>query len=109
MSLTGHRMPLGQPNKAIGLESPIEPWLAHCRHAACRRSRTARRTQQLMDRDTAQRSTTEPHTGLDVRHLPSPSPCGRGEVFSLDIPFYRTSRKTMLPGPLAISYFAAIL
>src|SRR2546425_8612904 len=28
--------------------------------------------------------------GLDVRHLPSPSPCGRGEVFSLDIPFYRT-------------------
>ncbi len=36
-------------------ESPIEPWLAHCRHAACRRSRTARRTQQLMDRDTAQR------------------------------------------------------
>jgi len=26
----------------------------------------------------------------DVRHLPSPSPCGRGEVFSLDIPFYRT-------------------
>src|SRR5438309_3575146 len=36
------------------------------------------------------RSTTEPHTGLDVRHLPSPSPCGRGEVFSLDIPFYRT-------------------
>src|SRR5947199_6631092 len=36
------------------------------------------------------RSTTEPHTGLDARHLPSPSPCGRGEVFSLDIPFYRT-------------------
>src|SRR5437660_1889838 len=30
--------------------------------------------------------------GLDVRHLPSPSPCGRGEVFSLDIPFYRTRR-----------------
>src|SRR5438309_12077556 len=38
------------------------------------------------------RSTTEPHRGWmsDVRHLPSPSPCGRGEVFSLDIPFYRT-------------------
>src|SRR5438445_13494719 len=27
--------------------------------------------------------------GLDVRHLPTPSSCGRGEVFSLDIPFYR--------------------
>src|SRR5438874_10898122 len=38
------------------------------------------------------RSTTEP-TRPDVRHLPSPSPCGRGEVFSLDIPFYRTRRK----------------
>src|SRR5438445_9227370 len=40
------------------------------------------------------RSTTEPHTGLDVRHLPSPSPCGSGEVFSLDIPFYRTRPMT---------------
>src|SRR5713226_6943287 len=51
--------PLGQPNKAIGLESPIEPWLAHRYHAACRRSGTARRTQQLMDRDPAQRNAPE--------------------------------------------------
>src|SRR5947199_3519498 len=58
------------------------------------------------------RSTTEPHRGWMsdtyllhlhaegekcflltspfIEHLPSPSPCGRGEVFSLDIPFYRT-------------------
>src|SRR5438128_11144501 len=56
------------------------------------------------------RSTTEPHRGwmsdTYLLHLhaegekcflltspfiePSPSPCGRGEVFSLDIPFYRT-------------------
>src|SRR5207253_11156856 len=34
--------------------------------------------------------------GLDVRHLPSPSPCGRGEVFSLDIPFYRTRQALLL-------------
>src|SRR5437773_1168022 len=47
------------------------------------------------------RSTTEPHTGLDARHLPSPSPCGRGEVFSLDIPFYRTRRETGKVGQLA--------
>src|SRR5947208_11595898 len=39
--------------------------------------------------------------GLDVRHLPSPSPCGRGEVFSLDIPFYRTRRETGKVGQLA--------
>src|SRR5437899_5761875 len=37
--------------------------------------------------------------GLDVRHLPSPSPCGRGEVFSLDIPFYRTRAFFILPSP----------
>src|SRR5207245_2709540 len=79
--------PLRQPNKAIGLESPIEPWLAHCRHAACRRSRTARRTQPLMGSGATPRSRTEPPTGLDARHLPSPSPCGRGEVFSLTSPF----------------------
>src|SRR5437660_10604932 len=35
--------------------------------------------------------------GLDVRHLPSPSPCGRGEVFSLDIPFYRTYLLSLHP------------
>src|SRR5438094_2398518 len=37
--------------------------------------------------------------GLDVRHLPSPSPCGRGEVFSLDIPFYRTR-----PVPVTVTF-----
>src|SRR3989442_26035 len=38
--------------------------------------------------------------GLDVRHLPSPSPCGRGEVFSLDIPFYRTRLRYIHRNPV---------
>src|SRR5437016_4674291 len=42
------------------------PFIEHCRHVACRRSRTARRTQQLMDRDTAQ------------RHAPQQSRTGAG-------------------------------
>ena len=90
--------PLGQPNKAIGHESQIEPWLAHRHHSACRRSGTARRTQRLMDRDPAQcqGSRTQPHTGLDVRKI-TPS-CGKGELFSLDIPFYRT-RRCGIPPP----------
>src|SRR2546427_8396932 len=55
--------------------------------------------------------------GLDVRHLPSPSPCGRGEVFSLDIPFYRTppalhpsqSRETRTRGGTKIGRGAAFV
>src|SRR5947208_6885044 len=34
--------------------------------------------------------------GLDVRHLPSPSPCGRGEVFLLTSPFIEPAKSCSL-------------
>jgi hypothetical protein len=38
--------PLGQPNKAIGLESQIEPWLAHAIPCSLRREEIGREEQK---------------------------------------------------------------
>src|SRR3989454_11798275 len=107
MSLTGHRMPPRTTQQSqrprVSDRTMVGALPPRCLQALPHGTKNAA-TDGPGYRATP-RSTTEPHTGLDVRHLPSPSPCGRGEVFSLDIPFYRTSRKTMLPGTLASSYF----
>src|SRR5947208_13709149 len=110
MSLTGHRMPPRTTQQShrprVSDRTMVGTLPPRCLQALPHGTKNAA-TDGPGYRATP-RSTTEPHTGLDVRHLPSPSPCGRGEVFSLDIPFYRPSRKTMLPGTLASSYFATI-
>src|SRR5438552_16439284 len=65
MSLTGHHMPLGQPNKAIGLESPIEPWLAHRHHSGLQALRhgTKNAATDGPGSGATPRSRTEPHRG----------------------------------------------
>ena len=63
--------PLGQPNKAIGHESPIEPWLAHRHHAGLQALRHGTKNAQRMDLDPdlegdadyAPGQHMEPHTG----------------------------------------------
>src|SRR5437870_3017832 len=55
MSLTGHHMPPRTTQQSHRPRVSDRTMVGTFRHAACRRSRTARRTQQLMDRDTAQR------------------------------------------------------
>ncbi len=77
---------------ALGRESQIEPWLAIGQPTACRREEFARNDATVdepatrstlrhqVDQDAAEK-------GLDVRKKPS---WEYGEVFFLDIPFYRT-------------------
>src|SRR2546426_2559468 len=92
MSLTGHRMPPRTTQQSqrprVSDRTMVGALPPRCLQALPHGTKNAA-TDGPGYRATP-RSTTEPHTGLDARHLPSPSPCGRGEVFSLDIPFYRT-------------------
>src|SRR5881296_941101 len=92
MSLTGHRMPPRTTQQShrprVSDRTMVGTLPPRCLQALPHGTKNAA-TDGPGYRATP-RSTTEPHTGLDARHLPSPSPCGRGEVFSLDIPFYRT-------------------
>ena len=73
------------------LTSPsIEPWLAMTTHVACA-AYSSRTTQYRGPENDPQLAAAAPHAsfpGLDARELPL-SAAG-GEVFSLDIPFYRT-------------------
>src|SRR5206468_8288801 len=92
MSLTGHRMPPRTTQQShrprVSDRTMVGTLPPRCLQALPHGTKNAA-TDGPGYRATP-RSTTEPHTGLDARHLPSPSPCGRGEVFSLDITLYRT-------------------
>jgi hypothetical protein len=87
---------LGQPNKAIGLESQIEPWLAIATTLLAGAKKPHGTTQRSMgscseERNTAntlQQRVVQPHTGAGCQGTSS-SPA-KGKVFPLDIPFYRT-------------------
>ena len=86
--------PLGQPEKAIGHESQIEPWLAHRHHAACPRQKPKAFCTSKNESSKRKRLGTSPdHAGW------KPGPNLRrvlalGEVFCLDFPFYRTGYRT---------------
>src|SRR6266576_3941816 len=92
MSLTGHRMPPRTTQQShrprVSDRTMVGTLPPRCLQALPHGTKNA--ATDGPGSGATPRSTTEPHTGLDVRHLPSPSPCGSGEVFSLDIPFYRT-------------------
>src|ERR1700693_3466683 len=79
---------------ALGRESQIEPWLAICQPAACRReARTEPRNTHDDPNPDPRSGTLAAAEGLDVRKKPSSKK--EGEVFFLDIPFYRTRRSLM--------------
>ena len=96
--------PLGQPEKAIGHESPIEPWLAPDHRSALRVSELMASLRQAMKtagRRNPNRWATVPrtpsqwrgrseqislgHVGWEARKTPAD-----GEVFFLDFSLYRT-------------------
>jgi len=91
--------PLGQPEKAIGHESPIEPWLAlHNRAACCVRNR---RTSLRERHESAEKETPQslvPLLGLDGKTI-SPVPYRRRGSICLDIPFYRAMFIAALAAP----------
>src|SRR5439155_8714182 len=102
MSLTGHRMPPRTTQQShrprVSDRTMVATLPPRCLQALPHGTKNAA-TDGPGSRATP-RSTTEPHRGLDARHLPSPSPCGRGEVFSLDIPFYRTRLRYIHRNPV---------
>ena len=82
--------PLGQPEKAIGEKSPIEPWLALHNHSACcvrNRRASLREHDESAEKEQSQSLVTL--LGLDGKTI-FPVPYRRGGAISLDIPFYRT-------------------
>src|SRR5260370_11408274 len=94
--------PLGQPEKAIGLEPQIEPWLTPYDHTACPRSEAeGRRHPSKMNHGKGK--ITGPHSmkwaGCQDQLSASSS---RRRSVSLDIPFYRTRKPdkcSRLPHP----------
>lgn len=78
--------PLGQPNKAIGLESQIEPWLAACRRKKPDRKNTRRHDFRCSPGK--RKLAPTPQDGLDVGKAGCLA--SSWEYFFLDIPFYRT-------------------
>ena len=88
---------LGQPNKAIGLESQIEPWLATAATLLAGAKKPHGTTPRFMGSESS-------HGRGHANNAPAPSLAAayggwmsenhpswrRGKVFSLDIPFYRT-------------------
>ena len=75
--------PLGQPEKVIGDESQIEPWLALHNHSACLRQKP--RTSLRHDDESGEKwnhSASSQHQGWMTRSLPV-----AGDVFFLTSPF----------------------
>jgi len=62
--------PLGQPNKAVGLESPIEPWSAYAAQGSlqAQRSRIGRTDKAMTPQSPAKRNLTT----TSLRHRASP-------------------------------------
>src|SRR6267143_4530568 len=84
--------PLGQPEKAIGLEPQIEPWLPpDNRTACCVISQTTSSRQRDESGETEQSRILTSIHGLDVRRNFF-APSSRGRTFFLDIPLYRTRK-----------------
>ena len=97
--------PLGQPNKAIGHESQIEPWLAIANPLLAGAKEAELKNAKEYDSENSHGSGKENpcfgekccsrQQGLDVRKISSPG--GSDEVFFLDIPFYRTRPASNVP------------
>src|SRR3984885_11269107 len=77
--------PLGQPEKAIGRESQIEPWLASTTAllAASENKTSNRHHDEFAEKQ-------RPHRLVATRAGCREALQSRGEVFLFDIPFYRT-------------------
>src|SRR5882762_7016939 len=83
--------PLGQPEKAIGLEPQIEPWLAIYNHTACLRQKSMGLV-YVSAMNLRKRKITDPplyELGWMAGRISSLPPVA-GEVFFIDISFYRT-------------------
>jgi hypothetical protein len=80
--------PLGQPEKAIGLESQIEPWLAPHDHTACSRSEAEgrRHVNEMNLQKWDNHGSSLQHVGWMAERI-SPLPPVEGEVFFLTSPF----------------------
>ena|SRR5215472_1304519 len=93
MARKGARRPLGQPKKAIGIESPIEPSGCHNnQRLACTASDSERRRAHVDEPPGNARGTQNAYrtqSGLDVEGTFCLPVVGR--KMSLDIPFHRTS------------------
>src|SRR6266850_5397409 len=82
--------PLGQPEKAIGLEPQIEPWLAIFATVLLVASETAASSRQQHDSAKKENPKSLPTVhGLESRAKIF-APSSRRGVFSLDSPLYRT-------------------
>src|SRR3984957_5077389 len=111
--------PLGQPEKAIGHESPIEPWLAPDHRSALPVSELIASLRQAMKtagRGNPNRWATAPctpspwrgrlehisldHMGWETRKTPAAA-----EVFFLDFPLYRTSQDLSKPADCDLSSY----
>jgi hypothetical protein len=99
-SALGHRVfretlcPLGQPEKAIGYEPPIEPWLALPQPACLFASDTERRRHDCaMNPGKSEITAPHRHTGLDDN-----TPSSRRRSVFLTYPFYRTALSEAGPG-----------
>lgn len=79
--------PLAQPHKAIGLEPPIEPWLASLAHttAATPLGEQRRRRRLAMKYGSFAKPILPWITGAGCRREPSPPV--KGEIFLLTSPF----------------------
>ena len=101
ISLKGHRMPPRTTQKSHRPRVSDRTMVGNCQHTACKRKRRRRKNANEYDAESLPRMRERKprpgevccrcQQGLDVRKNPSP---GRsGEVFLLDIPFYRTRHR----------------
>src|SRR5208337_3651071 len=84
--------PLAQPKKAIGLESPIEPWLAHLASTTAAKpvgKRQRRRATAMKVRVSVTDSRVRKHTGAGCRE--NLGYRVQGEIFLLTSPFIEPS------------------
>jgi hypothetical protein len=94
--------PLAQPEKAIGHESQIEPWLALTTTLLDASEADERRYASKMNLENRKnRGSSHQYMGWMSERISLRLPVA-GEVFFLDIPFYRT----MLHGPKILAHTA---
>jgi len=94
--------PLAQPEKAIGHESQIEPWLALTTPLLDASETDERRYASKMNLENRKnRGSSHQYMGWMSERISLRLPVA-GEVFFLDIPFYRTMLHALWPGEITI-------
>src|SRR6267378_2179895 len=91
--------PLGQPEKAIGLEPQIEPWLAIYNHTACLRQKSMGLV-YASAMNLRKRKITDPplyELGWMAGRISSLPPVAGRSIF-IDISFYRTRQSETCAG-----------